>query len=69
MSGSTMSGSTKPSDMDVRRDDRNETLDLELEQTFPASDPPSSIQPGTRAGGPDRDKKEEPSPERSPASS
>ncbi len=41
--------------------ERNETLDRELEQSFPASDPPSSIQPGTRSGAPDRDKKEEPS--------
>ena len=34
--------------------DQDELLNRELEDTFPASDPPSSIQPTTEIGGPDR---------------
>jgi hypothetical protein len=33
---------------------RQKRLDRELEDTFPASDPPSVIQPGTTPGAPER---------------
>jgi hypothetical protein len=34
---------------------RQERLDRELEDTFPASDPPSVTQPGVKPGAPQRD--------------
>ena len=34
--------------------EREKLLDRELEDSFPASDPPSSTQPTTEMGGPDR---------------
>jgi hypothetical protein len=34
--------------------EQDELLNRELEDTFPASDPPSSTQPTTEIGGPDR---------------
>lgn len=37
---------------------REEQLDLELDETFPASDPPALTQPATRPGGPEREDKE-----------
>jgi hypothetical protein len=49
-----MPGDPKPTKDDAREKRRDETLDLELEQSFPASDPPSSTQPGTRSGEPKR---------------
>ena len=44
---------------DQRREEsangRQEQLDRELEDTFPASDPPSVTQPGVRPGAPERE--------------
>jgi hypothetical protein len=34
---------------------RQEQLDRELEETFPASDPPSVTQPGVKPGAPERE--------------
>lgn len=53
-----MPGKAEQAPLDARRVRRDETLDHELEQTFPASDPPSSTQPGTRSGAPDRGARE-----------
>jgi len=61
-----MSRATRATDLDERKEYADAKLDLELEQSFPASDPPSSIQPGTRSGGPDRTKQEGHSIERRP---
>jgi hypothetical protein len=54
-----MAGNAK--DREPTREERSEKLDRELEETFPASDPPSSIQPGTRTGRPRRPETETPS--------
>jgi hypothetical protein len=35
---------------------RQERLDRELEDTFPASDPPTVTQPGVKPGAPERSK-------------
>lgn len=43
----------KPANDVKRARDRAEQLDLELDASFPASDPPSVTQPGTRLGGPE----------------
>jgi hypothetical protein len=36
------------------REEQEELLNSELEDSFPASDPPSMTQPTTEMGGPDR---------------
>jgi hypothetical protein len=53
-----MSSATKPTEKDKRKEKDAARLDSELEQSFPASDPPSSIQPGTKPGRPDRTEQE-----------
>jgi len=52
-----MAEKAKTSETGERKKARDEKLDRELEHSFPASDPPSSIQPGTRSGAPDRSRK------------
>lgn len=54
MIGRAKTGKAKPAESDDRKKERDETLERELEQSFPASDPPSSTQPGTRSGAPNR---------------
>jgi hypothetical protein len=40
--------------------EREDQLDLELDETFPASDPPALTQPSTKPGAPDRKGDERP---------
>jgi hypothetical protein len=37
----------------AEKDEKDEELELELEDSFPASDPPSTTQPNVTAGAPD----------------
>jgi hypothetical protein len=49
---------TDPARQRPDEDDRDATLDQTIEDTFPASDPPSSIpDPDTRPEPPDRDRR------------
>jgi hypothetical protein len=50
-----MAGKDKSkNDEKQQRDEKDDELDRELEDTFPASDPPSLTQP-SEPGGPDRE--------------
>ena len=47
---------TKESLAEKEHEERDNELDRELEDSFPASDPPSMTQPAPKPGGPERKK-------------
>jgi hypothetical protein len=50
----TSKSTTKEKAAKTKKETHKEQLDRELEDSFPASDPPSLTQPTTEMGGPDR---------------
>ncbi|VTZ48635.1 conserved hypothetical protein [Methylocella tundrae] len=46
-----------PTKEQISKDQKDEELEHELEDSFPASDPPSMTQPNGSPGAPDHDKK------------
>jgi hypothetical protein len=51
----TKSETAEPQNRENAAKRRQERLDRELEDTFPASDPPSVTQPGVKPGAPERE--------------
>jgi hypothetical protein len=49
--------SKSETDEKAKHDEKDEELEHELEDTFPASDPPSMTQPSVKTGAPNHEKK------------
>ncbi len=49
--------SKSETDEKAKHDEKDEELEHELEDSFPASDPPSMTQPNRTPGSPDHEKK------------
>jgi hypothetical protein len=51
----TKSETSETQGREISAEGRQERLDRELEDTFPASDPPTITQPGVKPGAPERE--------------